>query len=206
MTDPEQQAREVLRPMPILLMHMPSATCVDFNDPEQRMAVRCRCGAVFHDRSADRVQEDWARHATAAAYTGPLAFPAAQPGEGTLSKSATVDAPTAFEEWWDACPHRTPSLIGYGYKKQLAFDAFYAALQLSTPHLPERLDREAVARIIDPPAWSERKRKSDEWRRTHTLKKADAILALLPAEPVQEMREGDRRTMCFDLTDREHDG
>lgn len=63
-----------------------------------------------------------------------------------------------------------------------------------------RPDREAMARIIDPTAFADAAR-YPLGTRDHAiavakangaLAKADAILAILPAEPVQEMREGER--------------
>lgn len=45
---------------------------------------------------------------------------------------------------------------------------------------------ERVARLLDPPAWSGREKNSDAWRRTHTLKKARAIIAEITAESTPE--------------------
>lgn len=42
-----------------------------------------------------------------------------------------------------------------------------------------------AAKIIDPPAFSGRDKKSDVWRRTHALKKGAAIVAALRATPAE---------------------
>lgn len=74
MTDPTTRAalvaeieadrtRGTLRPLPILMQHFPSCPAVDFNDPEQRMWLRCSCGLEFRNRDHKLVMEHWAHHA-----------------------------------------------------------------------------------------------------------------------------------------------